>query len=672
MDEMNSLLVVSRALHFAAVLLMFGGLVLTLVVDGPATRTAQPAGVDVNERVRIFLRTAGWWGWGVSLLSGAIWLVVEAALMSGRPIAEAASGGTLWLVLARTGFGRVWMWRFGIAVVLGALMFATATRNRRSLRRDWVAIALAGGYLAPLALVGHAADGHGTEQLLRIATDVVHLLAAGAWLGALPGLTVLFVSALRTSSTYSLGIAARAAQRFSPVGIASVGALLLSGLFNAWYLVGDVPALLGTHYGQLLVAKIALFLTMVALAITNRQRLTPRVEERGASALRLLTRNAVLEIVAGVAAVAIVGALGVAIPAAHQPPVWPFGFALSLAPIEESVRARWLLGACITATCAIMLALAFARAQGKRIGPRYALILGSAVTTAVMLAIGLLVEPAYPTSYVASPVKYTAQAIARGGASYNTNCAQCHGLHGRGDGPAAATLPIKPVDLVEHASHHRSGDLFWWVAHGIPNTPMPAFSSQLDDEELWTLVQYLRALSESQTAQALTASVEPFLPITAPDFAFEESPLAQETLVQLRGHEVLLVMGVLPESLPRMRQIEAQRTNLERAGIRMILMATGRSPSLEGAGAIPGAPRLAIFDSDTMKTYAMFACGVAISCASSIQPLVEWLVDRGGYLRARWLGVPDADVDRTAEIMAGAHQLQREPFRPPAQHEHGH
>ncbi len=124
------------------------------------------------------------------------------------------------------------------------------------MKGTWLALALAGGYLASLALVGHAADGQGAERFLRITTDVVHLLAAGAWLGALPGLAVLFAGALRASSAASLSIAARAARRFSTLGIASVGALLLSGLGNAWYLVGDVPALLGTPYGQLLVAKI--------------------------------------------------------------------------------------------------------------------------------------------------------------------------------------------------------------------------------------------------------------------------------------------------------------------------------------------------------------------------------------------------------------------------------
>ena len=184
---------------------------------------------------------------------------------------------------------------------------------------------------------------------------------------------------MRASSAASLDIAAGAARRFSRLGIASVGALFLSGLVNAWYLVGDVPALLGTPYGQLLVAKILLFAAMVALAAINRRRLTPQVEERDASALRLLTRNAVLEIVAGIAIVTIVGALGVAIPAAHQSPDWPFSFTLSLEPVEESARTRSILGACIATLCIIVLALAFARARAKRIGPQTAVAFGGVV-----------------------------------------------------------------------------------------------------------------------------------------------------------------------------------------------------------------------------------------------------------------------------------------------------
>ena len=671
---MNSLLVLSRALHFAAVLALFGGLVLALAVVGPATRTLQAAPMDADERIRGFLRVAGWWGLGVSLLSGAAWLLVEAALVGRQSIAQAASGGALWLVLTKTAFGRVWIWRLGFATALGALMFAQATapRARWSLKGAWLALALAGGYLASLALVGHSATGQGAERYLRRGADVVHLLAAGAWLGALPGLAVLFATALRASSTASLRIAAGAARRFSTLGIASVGALLLSGLANAWYLVGDVPALLGTPYGQLLLAKIALFATMLSLAAINRRRLTPLVERSDASALRLLTRNTVLEIVAGIAVVAIVGALGVGIPAAHQSPVWPLSFTLSVAPVERSVSARWLLGACIAAPAMIALALVYAHRRNKEIAPQTAIALGGVVTVAVLVAVWLLAVDAYPTSYASSPVKYTTMAIAGGGVFYTANCAQCHGLHGHGDGPSATTLPIKPSDLVEHATHHRPGDLFWWIAHGIPNTPMPAFSQRLDDAEIWTLIQYLRVLSESRMAQTLTNRVGPILPLTAPDFSFEDAPGAQDTLRQLAGREVLLVFGTLPQSLPRLRQLELQRAELTKAGVRVILTAPSDGALPDDEQPMSGVPRLARVDSDVTETYAMFECPSAISCARPIPSHVEWLIDRGGYVRARWLGVPIVGVDRTAEIITDARQLQKGPSRPPARQEHGH
>ena len=121
---------------------------------------------------------------------------------------------------------------------------------------------------------------------------------------------------------------------------------------------------------------------------------------------------------------------------------------------------------------------------------------GIAVTTAIAAAAWLLSVPAYPTSYVSSPIKYTTVAIAAGRIFYTANCALCHGLHGHGDGLSATPLPIKSAEFLEHAAEYRPGDLYWWIAHGIPNTSMPAFFPQLDDAQIWTLIQYLRAMSE--------------------------------------------------------------------------------------------------------------------------------------------------------------------------------
>ncbi len=313
---------------------------LGLVVVDPAVQTSQSTAVDVNERVRGFLRTAGPWGLGVSLLSGVAWLLLEAALMSGQPIAEAIRGGTLWLVLTGTGFGRVWMWRFTIAAALGALMFAraAAVQDRPSSKRTG------------LRLRSPAATWRRWRWSATRPTDRAPSASSGSprmpCTCSLPargwaryrGLP--FFSHRHCVRRRSLRSASPLARRADSPSSASrvLARCLLSGLVNAWYLVGDVPALLGTPYGQLLMAKILLFATMVALAATNRRRLTPRVQNRDASALRTLTRNARLEIVLGIAVVAVVGALGVTIPAAHQSPVWPFSFTLSLGPLTIDAR----------------------------------------------------------------------------------------------------------------------------------------------------------------------------------------------------------------------------------------------------------------------------------------------------------------------------------------------
>jgi putative copper export protein len=114
----------------------------------------------------------------------------------------------------------------------------------------------------------------------------------------------------------SVAVARAASLRFSAYGIVAVGALLLTGAINTWYLAGSTQALTGTNYGHLLVVKIALFLVMLAIAAINRLQLTPRLVEAASTrstqdALRQLRRNVAIEIAAGVTILAIVGALGV-------------------------------------------------------------------------------------------------------------------------------------------------------------------------------------------------------------------------------------------------------------------------------------------------------------------------------------------------------------------------
>ena len=98
--------------------------------------------------------------------------------------------------------------------------------------------------------------------------------------------------------------------------------LLVTGLVNAWSLVGTITALFGTTYGQLLLLKLALFLLMVSIAAINRFLLTPRLlrwqETAARHPLRQLRNNAFVEAAIGAAIITAVAVLGTLAPAVQE------------------------------------------------------------------------------------------------------------------------------------------------------------------------------------------------------------------------------------------------------------------------------------------------------------------------------------------------------------------
>ena len=660
---MNTLLIAARAVHYASAILLFGELVFVIAVARPAWRRVASGDGDAVYRR---LLTVARWSVIASIVSGMGWLAAQAAVMSGMQIGQAMNRETLGLVLGNTVFGHVWVLRFGLVIALAAVLLALG-RSAGGPRRSRLAIGaamVAAAYLGSLAWAGHAFAGKESDDFDQIVADVAHLLAAGAWLGALPALVYLL------DGTHALGAVAQATRRFSNLGMAGVGVLIVSGLTNAWYLVGDVPALIGTDYGRLLLAKLGLFATMLGLAVTNRGVLTPRLAGGDHGALRLLRRNAVLEIAAGIGVVLIVGALGATVPAAHESPVWPFDYTLSWQPLQQAAWMQVAVAAAGTVAC-ISAAVTVRGLLGRPPRLRFAALAGIAIPAGIFA--WLLGVPAYPTTYAVSPVRYTADAIASGSALYASHCIACHGRDGRGDGAAAALLPVKPASLTVRVPNRREGDLFWWIAHGVPKTPMPGFASQLNDMEIWNLIQFLDAQAMAWNAIAMTDRVKPLRPVFAPDFTFEIVGRPQESLEQQRGSRVtLLIFYTLPESLPRLRQLAMQERALRAAGARVIAVPISASSSAVDAGiAGDGESIFPIASPKVANAYTMFA-RQADGSNEAAYTHVEFLVDRHGYLRVRWIGVPDAAADRTAATLGQINLLVHEPPRAPVQWGHRH
>jgi copper resistance protein D len=177
-------------------------------------------------------------------------------------------------------------------------------------------LGLAACLMASVAWTGHAASTPFRLGYLHLVADALHLLGAAAWIGGLMSLALL-LHVLGHRASVEPALRLDVARRFSCLGIASVATLLISGIINAWILVGSFRALVVTDYGRVLMPKIAVFLVMVTLAAVNRLWLTPRLAAPDGKSVHALTRSSIAEIVLGLLVFVIVGLLGTLHPAAH-------------------------------------------------------------------------------------------------------------------------------------------------------------------------------------------------------------------------------------------------------------------------------------------------------------------------------------------------------------------
>ena len=347
--------------------------------------------------------------------------------------------------------------------------------------------------------------------------------------------------------------------------------------------------------------------------------------------------------------VVIVGALGTMVPAAHQSPVWPFPFTLD--PSLEDIDRQG--GLTLVASAGIGIVGMMLIASGLRRRKRPSWIAGSlGLLAAIAMSIRVLVIPAFPTTYAISPVPYGVDEVVRGGAIFARNCSSCHGAEARGDGPLAATLPKRPANLAQHAPGHPEGNLFWWIAHGIPGSGMPAFSPGLPDTEIWQIVQWLKARSAAEGASALGPAVEAGPRFRVPDFAYEVSGQGQQTLLQQQPTPALIVLYALPQSLGRLVSLESDR-RLARAHVRIIAIPVGPTQHADAASTVS---RIVTRPS-VASVYGMFA-----GSPQGVAPMhAELLIDGAGFLRARWTGVPQPSSDQTAAIVGQAEQLALQP-----------
>lgn len=205
-------------------------------------------------------------------------------------------------------------WRLGASTSVGpaagamiaALALALAgTGSDRPLGR-WVGGLAAVAATASLSLSGHSAGLGGAAPLLL----AVHGSAVAFWLGALWPLH-------RVLQTRSPAEALTIVRRFSAIAVPAVGLLVAAGLTLAVQQIPSLSDLAGSAYGGILLLKLALVALLLALAVVNRQRLTPALAATPGPAAQTLTRNIRREMALAGLILAVTAVL------AHTPPPRP-------------------------------------------------------------------------------------------------------------------------------------------------------------------------------------------------------------------------------------------------------------------------------------------------------------------------------------------------------------
>ncbi len=238
--DIDLLTVVLRGAALALEALLLGGIAYLLAVVLPAR-----AGTAVEDFCRRGIRMA------------AFALVVCDVLLIAASGALLVNGSDLtFMDVTTTGFFRADS--FAILFAIGLWLCA----RRRGSAATGMMLALSLLLLAATVSTSHAVARIDSRIPTAILT-AAHHVGTAAWLGAMP---YFWISLGRADGVDE---ARRLSQRYSRMALLGVAILVLAGAGMAWFYVGTWSGLYTTAYGIMLVAKIYLFLAMVALGAGN-------------------------------------------------------------------------------------------------------------------------------------------------------------------------------------------------------------------------------------------------------------------------------------------------------------------------------------------------------------------------------------------------------------------
>jgi copper resistance protein D len=662
-----------RCLQLASNMLLIGGCVFLAI--------AEQKSVTSRQTWPSRLKNAFFW-LALLLLVGLFGLLATTTAQA-TGVSENAWNPQAWLdFVQKTRIGFIWTLRAASAfAVLAIVLFI-----RTSPTAPWPYVLCASTAGLTLALGSLASHSAAEEQaVMATMTYALHLIVASVWFGGLPGV-ILVAGTTTTGSTEDRSRAGEMLSRFSALALPAMIIIVVSGAIVANRMIDtNYAGLFATTYGWLLITKLTLLAVILLIASRAKSVWVPALRQSletaaaGAEKLRTWVR---IEFVLALLLVIVATFLANAVPAKHDViDHWPYPFRFSI----DATWGDWLVRA-IVLTGLVLLILAGATIVLSR-KKRWATSWRIAVPAVLgILGLGATLYPisvqSYPETYRKTPVPFDAISIANGVELFAANCVPCHGPQAKGNGVLAKTLPKQPVDLLTepHTAMHTAGDFFHWLTYGRFNGIMPAFGDKFSEEERWDLLNFLHANSRGYQSRIITPRILPEQPFLAtPNFSYTAHDGSSGTLKDFRGKQgVLLVFFSWPESRGRLDQLRTTASTITGMNTAILAVPMTDLPSDELPGIVRDMPFPVVTQGwrEISSSYALFRRTLSIPdlFGEGTRPKhMEFLIDRFGYLRARW--IPNGDGPGWADLALLTQQItqlnqEREILPPPGDHVH--
>ena len=641
---------IARWFQLAANLILLGSSVF-LAITSPGKRAYLQAWIERLERLFPWL--------AVSIPLGLLIMLAATIVQVTGNIASLGQQ-EIWLGIIRdTRAGQVWLWRTVLAILL--LFAVIYLRNAPRARWRFILCAV----IATLPLIASSLASHTAAEDLSFTAVMpyaLHLIFAGIWFGALPAFLLLIYENNKKEN----GLAFGTLKRFSSIALPVMLLIILTGIIVGDRIFDDrYAALVATSYGWLLSAKIFILSLILLIAARIRSYWLPLLTS-GKQIAEQDSRESIKKWV-GIEFVLALILVFLATLVTNTTPVkdalienWPFPFRFSIIATwnQPHVATQVWIGVAILVFAIAVIKLGLSRHWGLK---RLISIPAILFVSGLAIALPPLTIQAYPETYRRPSVPFDAVSVANGAALYAEHCVECHGYQGKGNGIKSRTLSTKLPDLLTepHTAEHTPGDFYHWITYGMANTDMPGYAEKLSDEDRWDLVNFIHALSRGYQARVLTPEIVPNKAyVKPPVFSYSGHDESSGALQDFRGNQaVLLVIFSWPQSQDRIEQLKQAYHQLSKQNI-AILAVPSRDLTTDELAQLATLPFPIITHgaAEIAMSYSLWRRTLShpdIIGRGTNPEHMEFLLDRYGYLRARWIPSIDqkgwSDIDRLSQ-----------------------